>query len=204
MLAPRNVCFISVKFLYIPEQTFSSFPNCLKNNPLQPSLSPKQKKFSFSEKHLVFSNVWISINNPRFPLHKDINNCSTLKPPCLRFPEWGEWERRHQWGSLQGDPCWDRGGAAQRWLLGPRGMQELFWLGWRPPPEGIFDDVWCFEQSAGLIDCKSCLAWPWVGEGNSGIRKGRCHPTPEFSCETDVSGGASLQSYSRLEASHQS
>lgn len=128
MLAPRNVCFISVKFLYIPEQTFSSFPNCLKNNPLQPSLSPKQKKFSFSEKHLVFSNVWISINNPRFPLHKDINNCSTLKPPCLRFPEWGEWERRHQWGSLQGDPCWDRGGAGQRWLLGPRGMQELF--GW--------------------------------------------------------------------------
>lgn len=128
MHTPRNVCFISVMFLYIPEKTFSSFPNCLKNNPLQPSLSPKQKKFSFSEEHLLFSNVWISINNPRFPLNKDINNCSALKPPCLRFPEWGKWERRHQWGGLQGDPCQDRGGAGQRWLLVPPGMQKLF--GW--------------------------------------------------------------------------
>lgn len=199
---PRNVCFISVMFLYIPKQTFSSFPNCLKNNPLQPSLSPKQKKFSFSEEHLLFSNVWISINNPRFPLHKDINNCSALKPPLVSDSLNEESGRGGTTGGFAGMPM-----LGQRWgradvAVGPLWDAKTLWLHWRPPPEGIFDGFFlCFEQPAGswTVD-PAQFGHGMEREGIGWDREGKMPPYPRL----DVSGGASPKSSSRLDASHQS
>lgn len=111
---------------------FSKLHKKQQTNKKKSSKTLKQKEtFSFSEQHLLFSNIWISINNPRFPLHKDINNYPALKSiPVLPL-------------------------CARRWLLG----HKTLWLCGSPPLDGTFEIVECFEHPGCHVDWWSCPAW---------------------------------------------
>lgn len=162
------------------------------------SNAPKQKKFVFSEEHLLFSNIWISINNPRFPLYKDINNCSMLNPPSSSLPLCEESSR----GDTGGSVCHGThlGGSWPPW------HGKTLWPYGRSPPEGIFEVVGCFEQPSlqcGQVILLS-LAMGWRGQCWNRDGDGRCHRPPDLRHEIDVSGGGPPQSYLGLEASDQS
>lgn len=142
----KRLFYFNVVPLYSGANIQLSSLNHIKKKTKIPLTPRKQKQFSFSEEHLLCSNIWISINNPRFPLHKDINNCYALKPPPASLPLWEEsgrggagggvcngtrvgvevgqgragcWAPTSRWKSAMwtGDPAW-RGHGLERVIRG--------------------------------------------------------------------------------------